>query len=426
MTGTALTLVTGLVLIYAVFGRRTASWNLSAPMLALLAGFVVFHFADEADIDLGAVHLLAEVTLVLVLFHDAATVRLSGLVKDYGLPLRLLAIGFPLALATTFGAAWALFPGLGALGALLLAAALTPTDAGLGAATVLNPVVPIRVRRALNVESGLNDGMATPIVLLALSGLATAAAPESEQTFLAIGLVPVIIAIALALAVGLISSWLIDHSTTRGWSTTEGRQIIVLMVPMLLLGLAEVAGGNAFIAAFVGGLVFGAGATSLREEPDSSSLLQIAADLLSLGVWFLGGGLMLVLFDTGLRWQWVVLAVATLTLLRLVPVWLSLLGTGFRLPTVTFLGWFGPRGLASIIFALLAVEELGDTNPVIPDVVGTIAVTVLLSVFAHGLSAGPLAARYGAWVARTHPPIEREPASQPAPPRGRLTSGTRE
>lgn len=240
-------------MIYAVFGRRTTSWNLSAPMLALLAGFVVFYFADDADIDLGAVHLLAEVTLVLVLFHDAATVRLSGLVKDYGLPLRLLAIGFPLALATTFGAAWALFPGLGALGALLLAAALTPTDAGLGAATVLNPAHPIEgAPRTECRERSERTGMATPIVLLALSGLATAAAPESEQASLAIGLVPVIIAIALALAVGLTCLWLIDCSTTRGWSTTEGRQIIVLMVPMLLLGLAEVAGGNAFIAGIVG------------------------------------------------------------------------------------------------------------------------------------------------------------------------------
>lgn len=390
-------------------------------MLALIAGAVVFSFADISVIDLGAVHLLAEATLVLVLFHDAATVRLSGLVQDLGLPVRLLALGFPLAVAATFGAAWSLFPALGAMGALLLAASVTPTDAGLGVATVLNPAVPIRVRRALNVESGLNDGLATPIVLLALSGLATATIPESERAFLSFGVVPVTVALVLAVIVAWGGAWLTEQSAQRAWSNGEGRQIIMLMIPLLLLGGAEVLGGNAFIAAFVGGLVFGARTPVLHDEPETSWLLETGADLLSLGVWFLGGGLMLVVFEAGVRWQWIVMAVAALTVLRLVPVWLCLLGTGFRLPTIAFLGWFGPRGLASIIFAILTVEELGDTNPVMIDVVGTIAVSVLLSVIVHGLSAGPLAARYGSWVRRTHPPIEKEPASAPARPRGGLT-----
>ena len=169
----------------------------------------------------------------------------------------------------------------------------------------------------------------------------------------------------------------------------------------------------------------GGGATSLRSEPEATSLLETIADLLSLGVWFLAGGLLLVVFDVGFKWQWVVLAVAALTVLRLVPVAVSLLGTGFRWQTVGFLGWFGPRGLASVIFALLTIEDLGLEDPLIPDVVGTIAITVLLSVVAHGISASPLAARYGAWVSRTHPPIEALPGHSPGRQRGRLTSGPR-
>ncbi|MFN8126851.1 MAG: cation:proton antiporter [Candidatus Nanopelagicales bacterium] len=424
MTGAGITVVAGLIVLYALFGRRTLGWNLSAPMLAMVAGLAIFALVGREAIDLAAVHLLAEVTLVLVLFHDAATVRLRDLRRDWVLPVRLLAIGFPLALVATWGATWALLGSLGGVGALLLAAALTPTDAGLGAPTVLNPVVPVRVRRALNVESGLNDGLATPIVLASLAALATTPVPHDEQTFLDIGIKPLMIALVTALVVGLLLSRLLDSSEARGWSTGEGRRIVMLMAPLLLLGLSEVTGGNAFIAAFVGGLVLGGTSSTIHSDPETSSLLEVIADLLSLGVWFLAGGLLLVVFEVGLRWQWVVLAVAVLTVLRMVPVAVSLLGSGFRWPTVAFIGWFGPRGLASVIFALLTIEDLGTDHPVIPDVVGTVAVTVLLSVVAHGLSAAPLAARYGAWAKRTHAPIEVEPGgTEPGRQRGRLTSG---
>lgn len=415
MPGAALTTITALLLAYALFGRKTLVWNLSAPMLAMVAGFVAFSVAGEAALDLGSVHLLAEVTLVLVLFHDAATVRLNGLVRDYGVPLRLLAIGFPLALLAAFGTAWALFPGLGLLGAGLLAAAITPTDAGLGAPTVLNPVVPIRVRRALNVESGLNDGLATPIVLLCLAGLSAAGESDSSSA-ITMGVVPVALALALALIVGVGAAWLLDRSTRHSWSTSEGRQIGVLMVPLLVLGLSEVLGANAFIAAFVAGIAFGASSTAMQDDDEAESgFLEMTSDVLGFGVWFLGGGVVLLAFDIGVRWQWVVMAVLALTALRMVPVWVCLLGKGFRAPTVLFLGWFGPRGLASLIFALLIVEDLGESGTVVADVVGTLAVTVVLSVIAHGISAAPLSRRYGEWVHRVHPPIEQEPAS--APPR---------
>jgi NhaP-type Na+/H+ or K+/H+ antiporter len=349
-------------------------------------------------------------------------VKLSRLRQDPGIAARLLLIGFPLALVATFLLTRELLPALGVAGAWLLAAAITPTDAGLGAPTVLNPVVPMRVRRGLNVESGLNDGLATPIVLLALSALA-AEAGDSTPGVMKVGVVPLLLAVVLAVAVGLVTAWSVDRSRLHGLSGRRGRAIATLALPLMLFGLAEVAGANAFIAAFVGGLVFGAACTTLDAEHETSSLVEVAADLLGFVVWFFAGGILLVVFESDFSWTWPLMAVLALTVLRIVPVFLALLGTGFRMPTVLFFGWFGPRGLATIVFGLLSAEELGLETAVIADVAGVIAFTVLFSVFAHGISAGPLAARYGAWAQRTDAPIEHEPSVEPMRGRGVPATG---
>jgi NhaP-type Na+/H+ or K+/H+ antiporter len=345
-------------------------------------------------------------------------VRLAQLLRDPGIAVRLLLIGFPVALVATFLLTRELLPTLGIAGAWLLAAAVTPTDAGLGAPTILNPVVPVRVRRSLNVESGLNDGLATPIVLLALSVLA-AHEGVAEPAILEVSVVPVAKALICALGVGLASAWLMDRSRTRSLSSHRGRAIVMLMLPLLLFGLAEVVGANVFIAAFVGGLAFGAASVTLHQEAETAELLEVASDLMGLVVWFFAGAVLLSVLKDGFHWQWLALAVAVLTVLRVVPVFIALLGTGYKWQTVAFLGWFGPRGLATIVFGLLSVEELGRDSPVIATLGGVIMLTVLLSVFAHGISATPLATRYGQWVTRTHPPIEAQPSVEPMPARGR-------
>jgi sodium/hydrogen antiporter len=419
MPSVLVSVMAGLVVLYALFARRIDRVNITAPMLSILAGALVFGLSGMVDIEAASIHLIAEVTLVVVLFHDASTVRLAQLRHDKGIPIRLLAIGFPVALLATLLSAWAFLPALGLAGAALLSGSVTPTDAGLGAPTILNPEVPVRVRRALNVESGLNDGLATPFVLIALSALAGEEGTESP-TLLQVSVVPVVMALALALVVAVVAAWLLDRSAEHHWSSHRGRMIAVLVLPLLILGLAEVTGANGFIAAFVGGLAFGAASGALAADETISGLLEITADLLGFVVWFLAGGLVLLVFDDGVRWQWPVFAVLVLTVLRIVPVWLSLLGTTFRWQTVTFIGWFGPRGLASIVFALLAVEELGPDDPVMRDFVGVVTFVVLFSVFAHGITAAPLSKRYGAWVHRVHPPIEREPSAEPAGTRGRI------
>jgi NhaP-type Na+/H+ or K+/H+ antiporter len=334
--------------------------------------------------------------------------------------VRLLMIGFPLALLASAATALWLLPAAGLAGAVLIAAAITPTDAGLGAATVLNPVVPVRVRRALNVESGLNDGLATPVVLAMLGVLAAEGQTAGPlPTVLSVGAVPVAIGLALGVGLGVGGAWVLDRSRDHAWSSLRGRGLAMLMLPALAFGLAELTGGNGFIAAFVGGLCFGAVSVAAEEEHEVAEPLEITADLLGYLIWFLAGGLLLASLEAGLRWQWVVLAVAALTVLRIVPVAVSLLGLGLRAPTLLFVGWFGPRGLATIVFGLLTFEELAPGDPLLADVAGVLALTVLLSVVAHGFSATPLAQRYGAWAARTHAPIEHEPSVQPRPSRGR-------
>ena len=416
--GLALALVAGLVLVWTLIGHRAERWAVTAPMVFLATGAVLAVTVGES-IGAPTVRLLAEVTLVLVLFHDASTVRLTELRRDPWIPLRLLAVGFPLALAlTTAGTAW-LLPAAGLAGAVLIAGAITPTDAGLGAPTILNPVVPTRVRRALNVESGLNDGLATPVVLAALTVLVESTG-GTEETVLSLAAVPVMQALAIGLVIGLVGAVALDASRAHHFSSARARSLALLMLPLLGFAAAEITGANVFIAAFVAGLAFGRASRSVAEEQGVTESLELTSDLLSLVLWLLAGILIVDVFAGGLRWQWLVISTAALTVLRIVPVAVAMLGTGFRLPTVLVLGWFGPRGIATIVFGLIAVEDLG-ADPVLVDVAGVLGLTVTLSVVAHGVSAGVLSQRYGEWVARTHGPIESEPSVEPM--QGRRSGG---
>lgn len=414
--GLALATVALLLFVWSLVGRRLESWGLTAPMAFIVAGAGLVA-ALGIDLGAGTIRVLAEVTLVIVLFHDASTVRLADLRRDPWISVRLLAVGFPVALALTTAASVWLLPAVGVAGAVLIAGAVTPTDAGLGAPTVMNPVVPVRVRRALNVESGLNDGLATPVVLAALAVLAESTGGVGDEV-LSLAAGPVLRGVAIGAVLGLVGAALLDASRAAAWSSPRARSLAVLVLPVLAFGTAEVAGANAFIAAFVGGLLFGRASRCVAEEAEVSVTLELAADLLGAVLWFLAGGLLVSTLGSGLRWQWVAVAVAALTVLRVVPVALALAGTGFRWPTVAFLGWFGPRGIATIVFGLLAVETLGD-DPFLVDIGGVLGLTVLLSVVAHGVSASPLSRRYGRWVVSTHARIESEPSVEPMPSRGR-------
>ncbi|MEZ5116722.1 MAG: cation:proton antiporter [Candidatus Nanopelagicales bacterium] len=405
-------LVALLIVGFGLAAERLQHWQVTAPLAFTAAGFLVGWRTDAGvAFDHEGIKLLAEVTLVLILFHDASQVRVSQLRHDAALPARLLLVGFPLTVLVGTGLTAWLLPAGGVWAALLIGAALAPTDAGLGAATVLNPAVPVRVRRTLNVESGLNDGLATPVVIFAIVALA-----GEEGLGPGVSVLSAARELSLGLVVGIVLAWLgarlFRASRSHRWSTAESRSFAVLALAILCWGAALLIEGNGFIAAFVGGLVFGSLVPHPDGEQDPEVFVERVSLLTGIGVWLLFGAVGVPLAIELFQWQYVVLAVLLLTVARAVPVALSLLGSGLRWPTIAFLGWFGPRGLASLVFLLLAAEEL-QPEPPLADAAGVITVTVLLSVVLHGVTASPLATRYGAWAARTEAPILRESATEP-------------
>jgi NhaP-type Na+/H+ or K+/H+ antiporter len=325
-----------------------------------------------------------------VLFSDASRVRLQDLRAELGLCLRLLGIGLPLTIGLGMLLALVLFGGINIWLALLIGAALAPTDAALGAAVMSNPAVPARIRRLLNVESGLNDGIATPVVLVAVAGAGTAAhesmtGPGGAVAELALGLI-------IGAVVGGAGGWLVKVARRRDWVAEGFAGVAVLGLAVCAYASAVALHGNGFIAAFTGGLAF-ASTAGRRGEPLVPFVEETGA-LVSLLVWLAFGAVAVAPVLEHLTWQLVVYAVLSLTVIRMAPVALALVGTKLGWATTTFVGWFGPRGLASVVFALLALEDLNES--VAGPAVQVITATVLLSVIAHGVSADPLARRYGA------------------------------
>ncbi|MDD7941615.1 cation:proton antiporter [Actinomycetospora lutea] len=395
----AVAVVAATIFVWGVVSARLERADLTAPIVFVALGAVL---AGLGLVDTPAapesLKPLVEVTLVWVLFSDAARIGVSGLRHDLGRYVRLLGFGLPLTIVLGWVLAVWLLPGLDVWLALLVAAALAPTDAALGVPVVTNAAVPSRIRRLITVESGLNDGIATPIVVVAIAGAASAeglhgAGPGEALLELAVG---VVVGVALGAAGGGLLRW----ARRRGWAAEEFSGTAVLALALGVYAGALVVGGNGFVAAFCGGLAF-AGAAG-RRGPAEVRFLEEASGLVSLLVWLAFGAIAIPIMLDGLGLTVVLYAVLSLTLVRMVPVAIVTVGAGLDQATVLFVGWFGPRGLASLVFALLALEELG------PDAarpVAAIAVTVLLSVIVHGASAAPLAAWYGKTVgAREHEP----------------------
>jgi sodium/hydrogen antiporter len=414
--GVAVAVFAALVVVFVAVSRRLDRLYVTAAIVFVVAGVLLGMTVLHLGADHSLILHLAEFTLALLLFHDAALVQPRELRADSGFALRLLLIGLPLTILAGWLTCRLLFPGVGVWLALVLAAALAPTDAGLGAATVLNPVVPVRVRRILNVESGLNDGLATPVALFAIAGAAGSEhlgpAASVSQSLLEIG-----IGAAVGIVGGVLAARVLGWSQTDDWCEPELVSVAVLMVPVLAYSAGVALHGNGFIAAFVAGTSFAAAARWLPDRPQAFALTEGIAGLLGFAVWLLLGALFATHLRALLDWRILVYAVLSLTVLRMVPVALALIGSHTRLPTVAFIGWFGPRGLASVVFALLATEELKDNADLVL-VVNTIAATVLISVVVHGISAEPLAERYGAWAARVRPSVETGDAVAPTGGRG--------
>lgn len=390
---TTLGLVAALVLGYALVSRRVEGSPVTAPLVFTVAGLLLGGAGADLlalELEREAVLILAEATLVVVLFTDAARIDLSALRRDAQLPARLLAVGLPLTVAAGTGAALLLLADLSLAEAALLAAVLAPTDAALGQAVVSSEALPLRVRQSLSVESGLNDGIALPLVTVLLAAAAAGGDPGGAAQWSRFAVAQIGGGLAAGVVVGAGGGRLLDAAVSRGWVAGAYRQLAVLAIAAGAYAGAEAVGGNGFVAAFVAGVAFGR--VAAPHCTHAADFAEDEGELLTLLVFCVFGASLVGPALTRVTLAQVGYAVLSLTVVRMVPVGLSLVGARLRGDTVGLLAWFGPRGVASILFATLVVERAAaDVSDRIAD---TVMLTVLLSVVAHGVTSAPLARAY--------------------------------
>jgi NhaP-type Na+/H+ or K+/H+ antiporter len=398
MTEGTFAVVALLVLGWAVISNVLARVNVNGPMVFTVAGFALAN-PDwgplSVDFEAPSIHLIAELTLALLLFADASRVNVSKLRRDIGFPSRLLGIGLPLSMILgSLLAAWLLEDLSWAL-AGFVGATLAPTDAALSAQVINDERISMRVRRVLNVESGLNDGIVTPIVAFALAVAASELGVTGQDHGSGGGaLLELAVGVAVGLAIGIGSALLVTAGSRKGWIVTGGRRLATLGAALSSFALAVALDGNGFIAAFVAGIAFGAALDDeVVDVEEAGELPELMGEVLAFVVWFVFGAVLVPLAFANFGVSILVYALLSLTVVRMLPVALSLVGAGLDRQTVLFVGWFGPRGLASVVFALLAVEVLGESSFVVPALTA-VSLTVFLSVVLHGVTAGPLGSRY--------------------------------
>jgi sodium/hydrogen antiporter len=397
-----------LTLGYALVARRLELVGITAPMVFVAAGILLGDAGIglvPVDLDAPWILICAEVTLAVILFVDAARLRPRDVGGDRRPVLRLLVIGLPLTIVTGTLLNIAVFPGQGWVAAFLLGAILSPTDAALGSAVVSDRRVPERVRRILGVESGLNDGLATPVVTVALAVAAVQLAPGEGESWELGAVRSLSVAIVLGGALGWGGGWIVRWCRGRGWASPLSVQVAVLSLALLCYFGAIAFEGNGFVAAYVGGLALATSGDGDSRDEDLA-FAETSGLLASYAVWLVFGAAMAGPALGRISGGVLLVALAALTVARMIPVAAALMRMGWSPPTVAFIGWFGPRGIATVIFTLVALETLGSIPPAV-HVLDVASITVLVSIVAHGFSARPLAARYGSWV-RTLPPTAPE------------------
>lgn len=375
--------------LYSIVAGRFERSIISGPMVFVIVGFIFGPYAlgwFQDDITRSGLRVFADLTLALVLFCDASNADLSILKKQMKLPSRMLLFGLPGAILLGTLIAAVLFTQLTIFEAAILGTILAATDAALGKAVVSNPIVPGRLRESLNIESGLNDGLCVPILFVFIA-LAEGGV-EHGVTSMALELVAEELGIGLlvGLAVTFIGAYLFDFCNKQGWVTDVWQQTIVLSLALTCFFIAQTLHGSGYIAAFSGGLLFG-----YLAKKDTHKLILATegiSEILALLTWMLFGSVVIGKAFDSFTWSMVLYAILSLTFVRITPIFLSLTSTGEKVSSKLFLGWFGPRGLASIVFAVIVLEKnLPGGN----FIAMTVVCTVFMSLVAHGVSAVPLA-----------------------------------
>jgi sodium/hydrogen antiporter len=395
----ALATIAALLIGYATVSRRLEGLNVSGAIFFTTAGLLA-GLLGLVDLEVHGeqVKLLAEITLTLVLFADASRISLRALRHESAVPLRLLGIGLPLTIVTGAVIGAVVVPGISFAEALVLAIVLACTDAALGQAVVSDERVPSRIRQGLNVESGLNDGLCVPLFFIAIAFAETDAGTASSASAAELVFEQIGYGLVGGVLAGVLGGVALRFGAPRRLVEPHWLQILSVASALLAAGIATALGGSIFIAAFTGGFLFGA----LRRDTSGevTYLVDEGGELFNAVTFIVFGAVILGPMLDEVTWQIVLYAILSLTVVRMLPVALALLGTGARRPTVAFLGWFGPRGLASIVFAVILTD---DTElPHLQTMLLAITVTIALSVYVHGVTARPLTERYARWF-NSHP-----------------------
>ena len=386
-----LAILAAFAFLFSVIAGRIERSAITGPMIyvlfGLLAGPMVFGFL-KMDVHAVELRVIADLTLALVLFIDAANADLSTLRTHAIIPRRMLLIGLPLAIALGIGAGWVIFPELGFYEVCLLATMLAATDAALGKGVVTNQAVPARLREGLNAESGLNDGMCVPVLLVFLV-LATGESHGEGGTAQALTLVAE--EIGIGAAVGLVFAYfavkILRIALKRGWFTDIWAQIPVIGLALACFATADRLHGSGYIAAFLGGLLFG---HMTRRTHELVQAGEGVAELLAMLTWVVFGAVAVGQSWVVMTWPVLLYSLLSLTVIRMLPNILALTRSGEGWEPKFFLAWFGPRGLATIVFFVIVADANLPGEPIIQSVV---VCTITLCIFAHGVTANAWAKR---------------------------------
>ncbi|WP_310620464.1 cation:proton antiporter [Flexibacterium corallicola] len=394
-----LTIIFAVVFFYSIASKALERKPVNGALLFCLVGLAFGSYGlgwVQLDISTESIRLLAELALAVVLFTDAAQTNLKTLAQNIALPRSLLLYGLPMTIILGAFAGLLLFPSLPILEIVLLAALLAPTDAALGKAVVTDKHVPPTIRETLTVESGLNDGICVPIVFTVLAVALKSSEFESVSQLAATLFVKQIgMGIVIGISLAMITAKSIEYAHHKGWITRSWEQLIVVAIAICCFSVAQLSGGSGFIAAFVGGLTFGSMPMSENSTTYQKKLVFTAegiGDTLALGTWIIFGASVVGKIFTEFSWQIFLYSLLSLTVVRMLPVFISLSGHKLSTYDKLFMGWFGPRGLASIVFTVIILDANLPNSPTL----ASIAVcTIALSVFLHGLSTHPLINRLG-------------------------------
>lgn len=387
--------ITLLIFTFGLFSKISDNSPITAPMVFVFIGILFgplfldfFHLEIKGEL----IHTITEITLILILFVDASTINLKKLLEDRQIPQNLLLIGLPLTMIFGSFIGYLIYPDIQIWLLILMALILSPTDAALGQAVVKSKNVPEKIRRWISVESGLNDGIALPLIFACLAILTADSNSTTQHHWFLFLLQQIIFGVIIGSLVGWIGGYLVDKCSHFNWMNHTFQRLVSFSLALLCFSLAELVHGNGFIAAFCGGLMLGVSTKTEAIKERIQEFGEAEGQQLILFVFLIFAMVMVPIAVDYWDIRALLYAILSLTIIRMIPVAISLIGKKLDLYTIVFIGWFGPRGIASVLYLLLVVKTVGIEG--YEYILSTIVLTILISVFAHGVSAIPLSLFY--------------------------------